>query len=167
MSLTVSSRNSLKIGEKIIATLSCHFCFEMSAVWILMTWLCRKRPKPPTEWLQCFSSLWKSLHFLFFSCTLNMTTKPLFLRVRFSQKRESSQATAVEWPRSTTLLSVSWPPSKLLFLHPFLPPSFFPPCFPWAGSWAGFTLVSFTGRSPVCSLGGQRHLTGYWSGLVD
>lgn len=93
--------------------------------WCLMTWLCRKRPKPPTEWLRCFSSLWKSLRFLFFSCTLNMTTKLLLLWVRFSRKRESSQATAVEWPRSTTLFSVSRPPSKLLSLlslYPFLPP---------------------------------------------
>lgn len=80
----------------------------------------------------------------------NTTTNVLFRLVRFSQKRQYSQATAVDWPRSTTLLSILWPPFKPSFSSfvrhfPFFP-SIFQPCpstkFPRTGSWARFSLVS-------------------------
>lgn len=60
-------------------------------------------------------------------------------------------------------------PSKLLsllFLHPSLPPLHQP--FPKSSQLGHiYSGLCVAGRSPACSLGGQRHLTGYWSGPVD
>lgn len=145
----------------------------------MTTWLCCKRPKPPTERLLSFLPTVKKK--VCISCPLvKHSTQPQSLCSSGSDspRRENRPQPQLlnDHHRPHCFLS-SDHPSKLLF-SPSSPPStlpllpcLFPPLFPSfpKSSQLGWIYSGrrVAGRSAVCSLGGQRHLTGSWSGLAD
>lgn len=62
------------------------------------------------------------------------------------QREDLPQVIAIEQPHSTTLLPISWPSSKLLYIHSLLPRSLL---YQGLSSWAGFApyLSLLTGRA--------------------
>lgn len=120
--------------------------------------------KPPAEWLHSFSSLGKEKHCISRSFVARSTRpqSPCYSESSSCRRKDLSQATAVEWPRSTTLLQPLCKLLPVLTFHPFLPPYF--PCLP-TGRHLGWICSRLC--IPVCLLGLQRYLPLYWSGSAD